>query len=377
MFVLLFAALAIGFGLGHLQRRHKNQIPAVHKRYLEGLQHLIEEQHDAALDTLIGVLDVNETTLETHFALGALWRRKGEVERAIRIHQNLLNRSGLSPEQLLQAQLELALDYSKSGLLDRAEVLLQELLVSSAAGIRRQALQELVYLYQDEREWERAIQHAESLCQGAGPGELEFWRHLQAHYACELVESHLAADQESIVTQSALPDPINQRLTQARQFAPEHNRALLLQSHLEFRRGDTAGALETLASLRVEEPYLMVVLPLLLQVYERAGRLASLRERVTEVYNQQGFPSLIPTLAHLVCEQLGSRAAVDFAERQLRGRDPAFLADLIALLDKNTISFAQLKPILDRALPFYFHCDACGFEGKQFYWCCPTCKHWL
>lgn len=379
IFCLLFLALAIGFGMGRLshglRRRHRGA--AVHPRYLEGLRQLIEEQHDAALDTLIGALDVNETTIETHFSLGALWRRKGEVDRAIRIHQNIIERAGLPLRQLHQAQLELALDYTRAGLLDRAEALLQELKSSSVPEIRRPALQELVYLCQEEREWEKAIQHAESLCQKAGPGELEFWRHLQAHYCCEQVESDLTETNSPSDQRPPQAGEIAQKLSLARKYFPAHNRALLLQARQEFEQGDLAGAFATIAHLRIEEPYLMVVLPVLTLMYQCADRPQDLLSLLEAIYGEHQTAPLIPVLASLIHQLHGSAAACAFAEAELRGREPEFLAELLGLLDPGESSYAHLASILERALPFRFHCEACGFEGRQFYWCCPTCKHWL
>jgi len=373
---MLFLALAIGYGLGRRTPRDHN--PLAHTRYIEGVRQLIEQQHDEALDTFISALDVNATTFETHLALGALWRRKGEGDRAIRIHQNMLRRPGLSAQQFHQAQLELALDYSKSGLLDRAEMLLRELTDAPVAEIRHQAFQELVYLYQDEGEWEKAIQQAESLCREARPGELEFWRHLQAHYYCELVEPILIKASNSL----ADFDPmalrlINEKLTQARRHAPAHHRALLLLAQIELHQGDAMGAFKTLEHLQIEPPYLMIALPIVEQAYERAGRIEALKALLAKIYHQQSTPSLIPSLANLIYEADGNFAALEFTERALSTHEPAFLAGLIKMLDKHTIPFVQLKPFLDRALPFLFHCEACGFEGRQFYWCCPTCKHWL
>lgn len=375
VFFLLFLALAIGFGMGRLSRGLR-QIPrgsVAHPRYLEGLRQLIEEQHDAALDTLISALDVNETTIEMHFSLGALWRRKGEVDRAIRIHQNIIERPGLPLRQLHQTQLELALDYVRAGLLDRAEALLQDLNSSAVPEIRRPALQELVYLYQEEREWEKAIQHADSLCQKAGSGELEFWRHLQAHYCCEQVVApgSVSADRPVAAGHTA------EKLAQARKYAPAHSRTLLLQARLELDQANLAGAFDAIRHLRIEEPYLMVILPVLTLVYERANRLEDLLPLLGEVYREHRTAPMIPVLASLIHQLRGSPAACAFAEGESRGREPAFLAELLGMLDRGDVPFARLQPVLERALPFQFHCEACGFEGKQFYWCCPTCKHWL
>jgi lipopolysaccharide biosynthesis regulator YciM len=376
VFVLFFLALAIGFCLGRLRLQRTGPLDtAVHAVYLEGLHQLIAEQHDAALDTLISGLDVNETTVEMHFALGAFWRRKGEVERAIRIHQNLLDRTGLSFVQQQQAQFELALDYTKSGLLDRAEALLKGLDGAADPEVRRQALQELVYLYQDEREWDKAILQAELLCRAAGAGELGFWRHLQAHYCCELAEARLMA-QRGIPPNFEIPVEVMTHLERATEFVRSHPRTLLLQTRLILEQGDADEALDILAALQLEESYLMVALPLVLDVYRRAGRFSALEALVSGLYRQLGSLSLIPVTAQLLCERSGDQAALEFVAEELQGREPLFLADLVNMLDKNT-PYTQLKPILDKALPFEFQCEACGFEGRQFYWCCPTCKHWL
>lgn len=380
IFILLFLALAIGYGLGRRPWR-KDTNPGGHARYIEGVRQLIQEQHDAALDTLINALDVNATNFETHLALGALWRRRGEGDRAIRIHQNMLEQPGLSAEQLHQVQLELALDYNKSGLLDRAEVLLQALTDTPVPEIRYQAFQELVYLYQDEREWEKAIQHAELLCREARPGEIGFWRHLQAHYCCELAEHSLA--KMGLPPSNSDPsgidsiDSVKERLAQARRFVSVHNRALLLQAQVEINQDNASGAIDALRPLQMEEQYLMVALPIVIQVHERAGKVQDLEVLVADIYQQLSSPPLIPVLGHLIFESRGNYAALEFVEKELRGFEPLFLAELLSLLDKNIASFAQLQPILQRALPLLFHCEACGFEGRQFYWCCPTCKHWI
>lgn len=374
IFLMLFLALAIGYGLGRYPWRKQAKAGA-YARYVESVLQLIEEQHDTALDTLISTLNVNPTTFDTHMALGALWRRKGESDRAIRIHQNMLEQPGLTSWQLHRARLELALDYNMSGLLDRAEVLLRELTEAPVAEIRRQAFEELVYLYQDEREWEKAIYYAEALCAAVQPGELGFWRHLQAHYCCELAE-HSLAEMIGDSAPSSL-DSFKVRLAQAQRFVPAHNRALLLQARFYLSQGNATGAYDTLRQLQIEERYFMIALPIVIQVHERTNRLDDLKVLLGNIYQQYGSMPLIPVLGSLIFENGGNNAAMDFVEQEMRGRDPAFLPDLLSLLDKNTISFTQLKPILQRALPFAFHCETCGFAGQQFYWCCPTCKHWI
>ena len=127
----------------------------LHPDYLTGLDYLVTEQPDRALDMFLKLMDANADTIETHFALGSLYRRRGEVERAIRIHQNLLAREALAPEHREQALLALAQDYLRAGLLDRAEALFQQ--VSEVPRLRASALDSLRGVYERQHEWQQAL----------------------------------------------------------------------------------------------------------------------------------------------------------------------------------------------------------------------------
>jgi len=151
------AALVIGILAGHFGwgRRWPQPLSKLHPDYLTGLDYLVTEQPDRALDMFLKLMDANADTIETHFALGSLYRRRGEVERAIRIHQNLLARATLAPEHREQALLALAQDYLRAGLLDRAEGLFQQ--VSEVPRLRASALDALRLVYERQHDWQQAL----------------------------------------------------------------------------------------------------------------------------------------------------------------------------------------------------------------------------
>jgi lipopolysaccharide biosynthesis regulator YciM len=159
LFLLLAAA---GWAMGRFGERDEEQPPApLNIDYLKGLNFLLNEQTDQALEHFLEMVRVDDKTIETHFALGSLFRRRGEVDRAIRIHQNIIARPDLAAEQRDQALYSLAKDYLHAGLLDRAENLFSRL--SQGSRYQVQALESLCRIYEQEKEWERAIDAAEKL----------------------------------------------------------------------------------------------------------------------------------------------------------------------------------------------------------------------
>src|ERR1700726_5235651 len=154
---LVVAALVLGILAGHFGwgKRWPVSLGKLHPDYLTGLDFLVTEQPDRALYMFLKLMDANADTIETHFSLGSLYRRRGEVERAIRIHQNLLARESLAPEHREQALLALAQDYLRAGLLDRAEVLFQQ--VSEVPRLRASALDSLLGVYERQHEWQQAL----------------------------------------------------------------------------------------------------------------------------------------------------------------------------------------------------------------------------
>jgi lipopolysaccharide biosynthesis regulator YciM len=385
LFAILVIAIAAGFLLG--RRSIGSRSPAVHAsahhRYLEGLKYLLNEQPDAAIDTLVSELDVSQETAEVYFALGALWRRKGEIDRAIRVHQSLLANTNLTLEQIQQAQLELALDYTHSGLLDRGEVLLKELAENASPTMQQAAGRELVLLYQEEQEWEKAIAAVDELCGKPPVQDQSFWRNLQAHYYCELAERALVApdwNQPGLFTTGIAATPeiaqvARRWLKQAEVSAPAHPRVLLLQSLMDLAVKDIDTARVATKSMRLKPGFAMVAVPLLMTFNEYDD--GEIWSSLSALYQSSEDTGLIPYMAECLYKKQGANAAMAFLIQELRRHKG--LAPLVLLLETSadSLQYESLRPVLYQALPFHFTCHQCGFHGRQFYWSCPSCKTWL
>src|SRR5580658_1693687 len=214
---LVLAALVLGILAGHFGwgKRWPGSLGKLHPDYLTGLDYLVTEQPDRALDMFLKLMDANAETIETHFALGSLYRRRGEVERAIRIHQNLLARKELASEHREQALLALAQDYLRAGLLDRAEGLFQQ--VSEVSRLRVSALDALRGVYERQHEWQLALDTYRQLARiKAAPPKL-----VAAHYLCEIAT--LAIERGDIAAARGL-------LRQARQETAPFPRAAVLRA---------------------------------------------------------------------------------------------------------------------------------------------------
>ena len=238
LFLLLPVAALSGWLIGRrdkpqIARRHGHELPL---GYIKGLNYLLDEQPDKAIDVFIQMLDVNSETVETHLALGSLFRRRGEVDRAIRIHQNLIARPTLNAEQRMHALNELGQDYMRAGLLDRAEALYAELVESGPHTIN--ALQQLIDIYQQEKDWEKAIESARKLAFKTRKSQDT----VIAHYYCELAEQELRANE----THKALK-LIKKALATDSRCA----RASILEGDIEYRLGDVKSAIR--AYRRVED----------------------------------------------------------------------------------------------------------------------------
>src|SRR5271169_409120 len=267
---LVIGALVLGILAGHFGwgKRWPGSLGKLHPDYLTGLDYLVTEQPDRALDMFLKLMDANAETIETHFALGSLYRRRGEVERAIRIHQNLLARKELASEHREQALLALAQDYLRAGVLDRAEGLLQQ--VSEVTRLRASALDALRGVYERQHDWQQALGTYRQLARiKAAPA-----RTVAAHYLCELAS--LAIEHGDIDNARAL-------LRDAREEATPFPRAALLGAQIAEREGQPELAVRLLRQALAESPALLQEeLPHLLKLVGSAQRDTILAELVAQ-----------------------------------------------------------------------------------------------
>jgi len=375
--VVLLIAVMAGLSLGWwLQYRYSTLSKKTFAHnYYRGMSYLLNEQIDNSVDKFIDSLGVNGETLEIHLALGNLMRKKGEAAKAIQIHQNLLNSNVLTTRQQHEAQLELARDYINAGLLDRAESLLQELAEVNSQ-YQEQALGQLVEIYQDEKEWSRAIHAANLLSEVSSEKQPKELIVAKAHFCCELA---LISIEQGDVTQAG------KYLKQAIGFDKNCVRASLISADLALQQKRLDEALGAIKSIPQQNPNLIhLSLPLLCQVYEQIGDEDALLAELLLL--EESYPSndVLLVTAEKLRKLRGDHAATEFISARLKV-NPS-IRPLIKLLDmqlssaegKANENLHLLKQLLDKVIaekPNY-HCTKCGFVGNHLHWLCPGCKAW-
>ncbi len=338
--------------------------------YLQGLNYLLNEQPDKAIDVFIKLIDVDSETVETHLALGALFRRRGEVNRAIRIHQNLLTKAELSTQQRSLALLELGQDYQRAGLLDRAEDLYREL--GRSGQYQVYAHRQLLDIYQQEHEWPKAVATAEKLAELSG----ENLNPIIAQHYCEQAEAFRKQGQR---------ENMYQALRQALRVDPNCVRASLLLGHEALEQGEPEDAIQVFRRVEQQDP---VYLPEIIEPLQRCYQLLGQSETFTEYLYQllQHHHGLTPMLmlAQLICHDQGEQQAADFVIQQLRRRPSirglACFVDLVlpradSRAREHLLVVRDVVGQLLRNRPVY-KCHQCGFNGKSLHWQCPSCRQW-
>jgi len=362
------------FGLGWLAARVDikqllTESRALPTSYFKGLNFLINQQPDKAIEAFIEVVKVDPQTVELHFALGSLFRRRGEVERAIRMHQNLVDRTDLGSDQRVTALYELAQDYLKAGFLDRAE---EWFLKLEGTHYGQQALKFLLEIYEQEKDWQKAIEASRKLDSFAGHSSLRE----VAHFYCELGQSEM----------------VHGRTTQARQYLDDALsvnrkcvRAYILLGDIALAEGNPEEAAEAWKRIESQNPaYVPLVAERLLGAYQQLGRpdegVALLRGYLAS------YPSLdlLNTVFQIVLERQGPASATELVRGELR-RNPTLLG-LDKLLEIQVLEapverrrdLEMIRNLVHqhtRSLALY-RCDECGFKARQFYWHCPACHGW-
>jgi lipopolysaccharide biosynthesis regulator YciM len=335
--------------------------------YLAGLNFLVNEQPDRAVEAFLRAVAVDRDTVETQFALGALFRRRGEVDRAIRVHQNLMAREELDPSYREQATYALAQDYLRAGVYDRAEKLL--LTLSEAGTYRIAALRDLTRIYEVQRDWDRAIAtHREFARVGKPPQPAAI-----AHYWCELAEVAIA--QGDFVT-------AHRHLRAARAEQRRFPRATLLRADAAVHAGEPELAVRLLRRVPVQQPRLAgEVLPRLVRALKAAGREADLAPTLQELAREGREVADGLAYAAIVAADFDSPGLLDLVREYVR-TEPAVAEMIEALLPANAelddAGLRRLCAALRRQAlrAARFRCGECGFASTGFYWQCPGCKTW-
>ena len=354
---------------------------ALPRSYFKGLNFLLNEQPDQAIEAFIEAARVDPETIELHFALGSLFRRRGETDRAIRVHQNLIERDGLSPAQRLHALSELGQDYLKAGLLDRAE----EIFVKLRGTDRdEEALKNLLEIYQQEKEWAKAVTIAEAM-----PNHSDhLWQKAIAEFHCEMAANEMLHDRHDEASRL-----LDEALTANRKCV----RATILLGDLAAKvmrsgipgdgagRGDLNAAIDYWKRIEQQNPvYLALVAEKLLAAHIQLGRKEQAIQLLRGWLERHPSLDLLDAVFRSELDNDGAEAAYALVRDELRrnptllGLDKLLEAQILLATPERRPDLELIKNLIHnhtRRVARY-RCDACGFKARQFYWRCPGCGGW-
>lgn len=365
--VAAYAGWWVDRNYGRRAVRIKNRLFS--DQYFQGLNYLLNEQPDKAIQVFLELAEVNQETVETHMALGNLFRRRGEVDRAIRFHQNIIAKSNLEPEQRTQALLELGEDYMRAGLLDRAERLFSGLIESDAQ--TPHALRSLLDIYQQEKDWAKALVQAERLEQVEGV----HLGSMMAQFCCELAEAALLAKD---------PQTARKHLRQARRHDPGCIRAQFILARMCVNDGDLQAAMGLYEEIaETDFGFLPDVMEPYLETARTAGRESQARSRLKAWPQKYDGISLVLKLTEFIAEEEGPEEAARFLAEALHKRPS--VRGLDRLIEYRAAGHLPsgssddiLKAVAARLMarqPSY-RCSNCGFSGSNHHWQCPSCRRW-
>lgn len=322
LWLLLPVAAASGWWMAiYSQRKQQQRSKAkLNSAYGQGLNYLLNEQTDKATEVLVQMVEVDPDTVELHLALGSLFRRRGEVDRAIRVHRNIIARSTLSESLRDQATLELGRDFLKAGLLDRAELLFQQLL--DARRYDNEARAHLIDLYQQEKEWGKAAELAREF---SAQGDSE-WRSRLAQYLCALGEDALARG-NTIRAEGYAEDALAEEA--------DCVRATLLKGECLRATGRLADAVETFRQVEFQSAELLPEV------------LAQIRDGLVELGRANDWTAYVDELAE---------------------RHP-----WLVFYRKNVVEQNTTQAVVPKSR---YRCQQCGFTSRKLFWQCPGCQRW-
>lgn len=369
---LILVCIGIAWFLGY-RARPKIELPRkmkVPRDYLIGLNLLLNEETDKAVDVFVKMLEVDSDTVETHLTVGKLFRRRGEVDRAIRIHQNLIARPQLEKEYREQSLYELGQDYLSAGMLDRAERIFLDLVNSKTPSA--QALQTLIDIYQQGKDWNNAILMAARY-------ESVTRQNMQptiAQYYCELADVEYAKKRY---------DEAKEYLDKAVYADKTCARASLTLAKILMHQGDYKNALRSLKKIKDQNPaFLSEAIDLLASCYEKLDEEEKLVIYLKHLLDEYPRVPVALILAERIRKRKGDKVAASFVADYVR-RYPSLrgLYIFINIYISNAEGRARedlqiLQNLMKNLLatkPEY-QCHSCGFSGKTLHWQCPGCKQW-
>lgn len=373
LFLLLPVAASYGYVMGRnsVRQAQRKQSSILSRHYYRGLNFLLSDQPDKAVDTLMKMINLDSDTVETHIAMGNFFRHRGELDRAIRVHQNLVSKAELSDSQNLQALRELGKDYMLAGFLERAENAFLQLLDSEKHFLDAQ--QQLFSIYQTTKEWDRAIELGERMmnCHGDSDDLCNRISHFYCEQALKKIQNEEYRDAESSLQKAITSD--------------EHAvRPWLILGELAIKQKDYQQAFNYLKEVPIRDvSWFSEAVPLLEKCAKELNSDEQL-DGLLEQYWQQCATSYLAKV-RLIAKNKSPEEAEKVLFEQL-SKTPTmkgfktlmgfFIEDEVD--DKTKESLTMVKGLVEEQIKLRpkYRCHSCGFSGRQIHWLCPSCKKW-
>jgi len=377
--ILLLPLIFVFIWLSYRRRKMKpEKHQQFHREYFTGLNYLLNDEQDKALSIFVKLVENDWETIDTHFALGKIFRKKGEIDKAIKIHQGLIARPSLPEKYRSQVLLELGYDYLGAGWFDRAEGLFKEVLIHDRNSSK--ARHNLILIYQQEKDWHKAIAIAKDLF-GESPASVG---PMISQYYCELAE---IAKQKGDQTQ------IEHNAKQSLRYDAASVRASMLLAEVDIDRGKYKKAIKHLEQIEHQDAeFIPVILERLIDCYQRLGAPEELLKYLDEVENRQSKIFLMEMHAIVIERYKGRQAAIEYLTKKLKRR-PSLrgMHRLLAYKTSDVQSGASAEGVIsDRDLMTdlksaivqmqqkhtEYQCKHCGYQANTLYWLCPSCHSW-
>lgn len=347
---------------------HKRQQSTLSSEYFKGLNYLLNDEQGKALDIFVKLVESNWDTIDTHFALGKIYRKNGEMDKAIKIHQGLIARPSLPERYRSKILLELGYDYLGAGWFDRAEGLFKEVLIEDARS--KEARHNLILIYQQEKDWYKAIDIAEDLYKEE-PGVIG---PMIAHYYCELADM---AKTKGDIAQ------LENNAHKALKHDSNCVRATILLADLAKSRGDYARAVELYESIEKQDAEsIILVIDALLECYQQLGQEDKLHDYLVGLQQRHANLFLQNVIASVLEQSKGEKAAMAYLSERIR-QQPSLegVLKLISYKAQEIEGDEVFKDLLTAITLLQkdvveYRCQKCGFSTNTHYWLCPSCNHW-
>ena len=367
---IMLLPIAAASGWYFASRHYKSASKASnkdHAGYFKGLNYLLNEQPDKAIDVFVDLLEIDDEVIEIHLALGTLFRQRGEVERSIRLHQNLIARPLMTHHTRLDVLNELGLDYMRAGLLDRAESIFTEL--EKEITHKTNAIKQLLLIYQQEKEWQKLIDYSiklESIENKKTPI-------LLSHFHCEIAAAFIA--KHDIKGAERL-------LKKALKIDPMCVRANVMSAQAQIKNADYKRALKSLLSIKDQDiRFIPIFIDLVIECFDELEKPKQKFKLLSELQSQIDSTIVFSRFNDALTAQKGSKHALAFMRERLLNEPKISHLSLYAKLETDSQIDGEAKFFRDAIkqldeIPLSFQCNHCGFSSLELNWCCPTCKEW-